>query len=83
MKEFYSDGNPNSIKTGRYFLLNMGILTLKLQKLSIDLNLCTGGFDIKKVDSDKFSLLQPGWFVLHVLGIFGTVMLGMALERRT
>lgn len=38
---------------------------------------------MRKVDPSGFSLLQPGWFVLHVLGIFGLIMLGMAFERRT
>ncbi|OLN30230.1 hypothetical protein DSOL_3173 [Desulfosporosinus metallidurans] len=38
---------------------------------------------MRKVDPGNFNFLQPGWFVLHVLAIFGTIMLGMALERRT
>lgn len=37
---------------------------------------------LKRVDPGIFSFLEPGWFIFHVLAIFGMIMLGMALERR-
>jgi len=38
---------------------------------------------MRKVDPGILSFLQPGWFIFHVFAIFGTIMLGMAIERRT
>lgn len=37
---------------------------------------------MRKVVPGTYSLLEPGWWVVHVLTIFGAIMLGMALERR-
>lgn len=38
---------------------------------------------MKKNKPGKFSLLKPGWFALHAIGIGGMVMLGKAWEKRT